>query len=181
MPRMRRLTDEAHAGRPSHPTAAGGGHAAHRYGELDDSAGQAHPPHGEQGEREAALDHAYCSLARSEATGNRAGQAKARGAIGWTCGLLGDHERALAYPERVLALFEELADITGQAAGCHRRGLDLVRDPGDRFHEGMIRHHLGDTHAATGTSGGRRQPSSPNSTARTPSGYAASCRRAPDT
>jgi DNA-binding SARP family transcriptional activator/tetratricopeptide (TPR) repeat protein len=118
-----------------------------------------------------ALGHARLALELYQTTGHRAGQADARGAIGWYHALLGQPYQALAHCQRALALHEQLDNRTGQAKTwdtigyayhrlgrhhhartCYQRALALFQDLGDRLYEAATLNHLAEIHDVTGDS-----------------------------
>jgi tetratricopeptide (TPR) repeat protein len=95
--------------------------------------------------------------------------------IGWYHAQLGDYEQALTHCQQAMALFQELADPTGQAntwdsvgyihhhrgdhvqaVTCYRRAVDLFQGIGDRYQEADTLTRLGDTHRAAGNSDAAR-------------------------
>jgi tetratricopeptide (TPR) repeat protein len=150
-----------------------------RYRELGDVGGQARASQaracqslawlaGRQGRYRDSIQHAEQALDLFEAAGNRAGQAAALNALGYSHALLGEPAQGRRSNHRqALALNHELGDRRGEAhtwdslgyaehqlghhreaADCYQSALSLFRELGDPFNEAEILTHLGDAHHA---------------------------------
>ncbi|MBL1101063.1 tetratricopeptide repeat protein [Streptomyces sp. 205] len=151
------------------------GQALDLYRGLDDLVGQAHTHRGlgwvrdRQGHPRDALDHNEQALRLYRKAGHRAGQAMALNNAGWLHAMVGDYEKTLDYCAQAVALNQEIDDPHAEAGAwdslgyanhrlaryteatrCYKRGLDMVRGVGDRYHETEILNHLGDTRLAAG-------------------------------
>ncbi|GAB3151990.1 BTAD domain-containing putative transcriptional regulator [Micromonospora sonneratiae] len=149
--------------------------AADLYGELGDTAGQAHTDRSiawlfsRQGRHQEGLAHAQRALDRFEAVGDRAMQARALNSVGWQHAQLRDHAQALRCCQQALDLLREVGDRVGeantwdslgyahhhlgdhrQAIACYQRAIELFRDAGDRYYEADSLTHVGDSHQAAG-------------------------------
>jgi tetratricopeptide (TPR) repeat protein len=123
-----------------------------------------------------ALDHSQRALALLTTAGHVEVVGRLTNSVGWCLGLLGDHERALAYCRDGLAHNQGLGDRSGEseswdslghlyheigdhaeAAACLRRALDLHRELGYRFPEGETLNLLGDALDQLGDHDGARE------------------------
>jgi tetratricopeptide (TPR) repeat protein len=124
---------------------------------------------GDDGDIEAALEHAYESLRLNREIGERNSQAAALNAVGWCHALLGQYEEALQRCTQALALLQELGERYGQAdtwdsigyahhhlgnydeaAAAYDRAIALYRQVGISFAEAETSRRLGDTRLAAG-------------------------------
>jgi DNA-binding SARP family transcriptional activator/tetratricopeptide (TPR) repeat protein len=144
--------------------------------ELGDVLGQAHAHHnrslvfGQQGDYRQALVAARQGQAFYEQVGNPSGKALALNEVGWFLTLLGEPGKALACCEQALALHRGLGNQAQQAdclsnlgyinhvlgnfaeaVRCDESALALYRATGgDRYYEGRVLTHLGETYHAQG-------------------------------
>ncbi|GIJ43390.1 SARP family transcriptional regulator [Virgisporangium aliadipatigenens] len=152
--------------------------ALERFTHAGDLAGQAQTHHNlgfvsqRSGQFDRALEHVRESLRLFRAAGNRWGEAEALNAVAWCHIHLGRPEEALAWCAESLESNRAIANPEGEAhawdtlglaqhhlgryaeaARSYQRGLTLLREIGDRYHEAETLVRLGDNAQAAGASG----------------------------
>jgi DNA-binding SARP family transcriptional activator/tetratricopeptide (TPR) repeat protein len=128
-----------------------------------------------QGAYASALDHAVTALAIFVAEGDRAGQVRARSAVGWYHALLGDNAQALSHCQAAMAEVTAIGDLLAaasiwdslgqvhqrlgdhaRAVACIERAIDLYREQNDRHVVGLVLIRLAEARRAQGDTAGER-------------------------